>query len=59
MKVRITKDIKGELKATRTYATRGEVLDVLKDRGDGSFLVKGKKEHFIVFEQNNDFEFIN
>jgi hypothetical protein len=59
MKVRITKDIKGELKVGRPYATRGEVLEVLKDRGDKSFLVKGKKEHFIVFEHNNDFELIN
>jgi hypothetical protein len=58
MQAQITQDIKGELKVTRIYATKGDILPVLLDRKDGSYLVKGKQENFIIFTKNNNFNLI-
>lgn len=50
MNVIITTDIVSYGKVKKTYAHAKEILPVLLDRGDGSYLVKGKKENFIVFK---------
>jgi hypothetical protein len=50
MSVQIIQTIVSYGKHKKVYAHAKEVLPVLLDRGDGSFLVKGKKENFIVFQ---------
>jgi hypothetical protein len=58
MRIILTQDIISNGKDKRCYGFKGQLLEVLKDRGDGSFVVKGNKENFIVFEKNNNFKFI-
>lgn len=42
-------DIKSHFpKNNKVYAIRGKVYSILKDRGDGSYLIKGEKENFIA-----------
>lgn len=42
-------DIKSNFtKNNKVYAIKGKVYPILKDRGDGSYLIKGEKENVIA-----------
>ena len=59
--VLILQDIVGKSGKNKiTYAVEKERLKVIKDRGDYSYLIAGKKQHFIIFakDENVKFKFI-
>lgn len=58
-KITFLQDITGHVNKNRiNYANKGDVMQVLMDRGDGSYLIKGgKRGNFIVFEKDRGKKF--
>lgn len=51
-KAKVLADIKSHFtKNNKLYALKGKTYPILKDRGDGSYLIKGENENVIVLKK--------